>query len=65
MVPPNAINGVAAATLATWPLRRSSETLSPQTRWAKLPEMVRNDDDLLELIATPFVEGDSPKGRVE
>jgi hypothetical protein len=26
----------SAATLATWPLRRSSETLSPQTRWAKL-----------------------------
>src|SRR5205085_7100443 len=32
---------IAAATLATWPLRRSGGTVPPQTRWAKLPEMVR------------------------
>src|SRR3954452_17531322 len=27
-----------AATLATWPLRRSGGTMPPQTRWAKLPD---------------------------
>src|SRR4030095_3563244 len=31
---------VAAANLATWPLRRSGQAVPPQTRWAKLPEMV-------------------------
>lgn len=40
---------VAAAKLATWPLRRSSQAVPPQTRWAKLPEMVRRGDDLLSL----------------
>jgi hypothetical protein len=40
---------VAAATLATWPLRRSGGEVPPQTRWAKLPEMVRHSDDLLAL----------------
>jgi asparagine synthase (glutamine-hydrolysing) len=40
---------VAAARLATWPLRRFGGTVPPQTRWAKLPEMVRNGDDLLAL----------------
>ncbi|HUB24628.1 MAG TPA: asparagine synthase (glutamine-hydrolyzing) [Tepidisphaeraceae bacterium] len=39
----------AAATLATWPLRRSAGAVPPQTRWAKLPEMVRHGDDLLTL----------------
>src|SRR5499427_6965546 len=33
---------VAAATLATWPLRRSGDAVSPQTRWAKLPEMIHH-----------------------
>ena len=63
----------AAATLATWPLRRSGGAVPPQTRWAKLPEMVRRGDDLLslyqlayalflpgfqrELLAPDFVEG--------
>src|SRR5438132_1600233 len=37
---------VAAATLVTWPLRRSGGAVPPQTRWAKLPEMVRHGDDL-------------------
>lgn len=40
---------VAAAKLATWPLRRSGQAVPPQTRWAKLPEMVRRGDDLLSL----------------
>jgi asparagine synthase (glutamine-hydrolysing) len=40
---------VTAATLATWPLRRSGGAVPPQTRWAKLPEMVRHGDDLLAL----------------
>jgi asparagine synthase (glutamine-hydrolysing) len=45
---------VAAATLATWPLRRSSDTVPPQTRWAKLPEMVRHGDDLLALYQLAY-----------
>src|SRR5262249_19757947 len=64
---------VAAAMLATWPLRRSGGSVPPQTRWAKLPEMVRHWDDLLalyqlayalflpgfqrELLAADFAEG--------
>ncbi|HTX50162.1 MAG TPA: asparagine synthase-related protein, partial [Caulobacteraceae bacterium] len=44
----------AAAKLATWPLRRSSGTLAPQTRWAKLPEMVRHGDDLLALYQLAY-----------
>src|SRR6516162_2809489 len=35
---------VAAATLATWPLQRSGGLVAPQTRWAKLSEMVRHGD---------------------
>jgi asparagine synthase (glutamine-hydrolysing) len=45
---------VAAATLATWPLRRFGGTLPPQTRWAKLPAMVRNADDLLTLYQMAY-----------
>src|SRR5882762_7922297 len=45
---------VAAARLATWPLRRSGETVPPQTRWAKLPEMVRHGDDLLALYQLAY-----------
>src|SRR5262249_24887654 len=40
---------VAAARLATWLLRRSRWAVPPQTRWAKLPEMVRHSHDLLAL----------------
>jgi asparagine synthase (glutamine-hydrolysing) len=40
---------VAAAKLATWPLRRSGQEVPPQNRWAKLPEMIRHGDDLLAL----------------
>jgi asparagine synthase (glutamine-hydrolysing) len=45
---------VAAATLATWPLRRFGGTLPPQSRWAKLPEMVRHGDDLLALYQMAY-----------
>jgi asparagine synthase (glutamine-hydrolysing) len=44
----------AAARLATWPLRRSGGTVPPQTRWAKLPEMVRHGDDLLKLYQLAY-----------
>jgi asparagine synthase (glutamine-hydrolysing) len=45
---------VAAAMLATWPLRRSGGAVPPQTRWAKLPEMVRHGDDLLALYQLAY-----------
>jgi asparagine synthase (glutamine-hydrolysing) len=45
---------VAAATLATWPLRRSGGAVPPQTRWAKLPEMVRRGDDPLALYQLAY-----------
>jgi asparagine synthase (glutamine-hydrolysing) len=45
---------VAAATLATWRLRCSVGTMPPQTRWAKLPEMVRHGDDLLTLYQLAY-----------
>src|SRR5271170_674005 len=45
---------IAAAKLATWPLRRSGGTMPPQTRWAKLPEMVRHGDDLLALYQLAY-----------
>jgi asparagine synthase (glutamine-hydrolysing) len=44
---------VAAATIATWPLRRG-RAVPPQTRWAKLPEMVRHGDDLLALYQLAY-----------
>jgi len=45
---------VAAATLATWPLRRAGGAVPPQTRWAKLPEMVCHGDDLLALYQMAY-----------
>jgi asparagine synthase (glutamine-hydrolysing) len=45
---------VAAATLATWPLRCSGGAMPPQTRWAKLPDMVRHGDDLLTLYQLAY-----------
>ena len=42
------------ARLATWPLRRSGGTMPPQTRWAKLPEMVQHGDDLLSLYQLAY-----------
>ena len=44
----------AAAMLATRPLRCSSGTMPPQTRWAKLPDMVRHGDDLLTLYQLAY-----------
>jgi asparagine synthase (glutamine-hydrolysing) len=45
---------VAAATLASWPLRCCGGRIPPQTRWAKLPEMVRHGDDLLTLYQLAY-----------
>jgi asparagine synthase (glutamine-hydrolysing) len=45
---------VAAAQLASRLLSRSGRTVSPQTRWAKLPEMVRRGDDLLALYQLAY-----------
>jgi asparagine synthase (glutamine-hydrolysing) len=45
---------VAAASLATWPLRRMGGGVPPQIRWAKLPEMVRRGDDLLALYQLAY-----------
>jgi len=44
----------AATTLATSRLRRSGGTIPPQTRWAKLPDMVRHGDDLLTLYQLAY-----------
>ena len=44
----------ATAALMTWPLRRSEGAVPPQTRWAKLPEMVRRSDDLLALYQLAY-----------
>ena len=44
----------AVARLATWPLRRSGAPMPPQTRWAKLPDMVRHGDDLLALYQLAY-----------
>src|SRR6185312_12337129 len=44
----------ALASLVTWPLRRSGAPVAPQTRWAKLPEMVRHGDDLLALYQLAY-----------
>jgi asparagine synthase (glutamine-hydrolysing) len=44
----------AASSVATWPLRRSGGAVPPQTRWAKLPDMVRNADDLLALYQLAY-----------
>jgi asparagine synthase (glutamine-hydrolysing) len=45
---------VKVAALATWPFRHSGAPVPPQTRWAKLPEMVRNGDDLLALYQMAY-----------
>jgi asparagine synthase (glutamine-hydrolysing) len=45
---------VAAAALATWPLRCFGGAVPPQTRWAKLPDMVRHSDDLLALYQLAY-----------
>ena len=45
---------VAAAKLAARLLGGSSESMPPQTRWAKLPEMVRRGKDLLALYQLAY-----------
>jgi asparagine synthase (glutamine-hydrolysing) len=45
---------VAMAKLATWPMRHSGQAVPPQTRWAKLPDMVRHGDDLLTLYQLAY-----------
>ena len=45
---------VAAAELASQLLCRSGGTLPPQTRWAKLPDMVSCGDDLLALYQLAY-----------
>jgi len=45
---------VAVAQLASRLLSRSGKTVPPQTRWAKLPEMVRRGDDLLALYQLAY-----------
>jgi asparagine synthase (glutamine-hydrolysing) len=45
---------VAATRLATWPLRWVGGAVPPQTRWAKLPEMVRRGDELLALYQLAY-----------
>jgi asparagine synthase (glutamine-hydrolysing) len=45
---------VATAKLASWPLRRSGAAVPPQTRWAKLPDMVRHGDNLLTLYQLAY-----------
>jgi asparagine synthase (glutamine-hydrolysing) len=45
---------VAAAQVVSRLLSRSGKTVPPQTRWAKLPEMVRRGDDLLALYQLAY-----------
>jgi asparagine synthase (glutamine-hydrolysing) len=45
---------VAAASLGTTGLRRSGGAIPPQTRWAKLPDMVRRGDDLEALYQLAY-----------
>jgi asparagine synthase (glutamine-hydrolysing) len=45
---------VGGARLATWPLRRSGGAIPPQTRWAKLPEMIRRGEDLQALYQMAY-----------
>lgn len=45
---------VVGAELACLALSRSSSDVPPQTRWAKLPEMVRHGDDLLALYQLAY-----------
>lgn len=45
---------VDMASAATWPLRRAAGAFPPQTRWAKLPQMVKRGDDLLALYQLAY-----------
>ncbi len=45
---------VALAKLVSSAIQRSSSAMPPQTRWAKLPEMVQRGDDLLSLYQLAY-----------
>jgi asparagine synthase (glutamine-hydrolysing) len=45
---------VALAKLVSSAIQRSSAAMPPQTRWAKLPEMVERGDDLLSLYQLAY-----------
>jgi asparagine synthase (glutamine-hydrolysing) len=45
---------VALARLVSSAIQRSSTAMPPQTRWAKLPEMVERGDDLLSLYQLAY-----------
>ena len=45
---------VRAARAAAWALQPSAGAVAPQTRWAKLPEMVRRDGELLGLYQLAY-----------
>jgi asparagine synthase (glutamine-hydrolysing) len=45
---------VAGVRMLTWPLRHFGGEVPPQTRWAKLPDMVRRGDDLLSLYQLAY-----------
>ncbi len=45
---------IALAMLATWPLRLPSSPILPQTRWTKLPDMVRHGKQLLTLYQLAY-----------
>jgi len=45
---------VSAARLATSPLRRSGGAIPPQTRWAKLPDMIERGDDIRALYQLAY-----------
>src|SRR5712671_5350268 len=44
----------SAARLAVSTLRRSNGAIAPQTRWAKLPDMLRRGDDLIALYQLAY-----------
>jgi asparagine synthase (glutamine-hydrolysing) len=50
---PGGLKGAAAQVVSRL-LSRSGKTMPPQTRWAKLPEMVRRGDDLLALYQLAY-----------
>ncbi|HKB77482.1 MAG TPA: asparagine synthase (glutamine-hydrolyzing), partial [Myxococcales bacterium] len=51
-VPRGALAGAARLALST--VRRPSGAIAPQTRWAKLPDMLRRGDDLIALYQLAY-----------
>lgn len=52
LVPPALLRAIAA--VGTWPLRRTGGAVPPQTRWAKLPDMVARGSDLRGLYQLAY-----------